>query len=1093
MNTKQSMFGSKNSVAKLENVLTPKIKTPKTIYNVKSKIPVLKEKLFDTNFYKSPKPIYYFGNSKIPRVLDSNEQIDDIIKIKTFMKAPEIVKNAEISLSWLAFNGIQPEDMMDYVLKYYKQYALRYGEDKRIVIVTEKKSYTLTRQNFKKLLDADFLKFHTVEASSGEYSDYEFYQSFLEGDIIKFAFVEKSHKYENKTGAFFNYFLNIETMDLKKCGIYHNIVEFEEEEYKVCLIKALKEGGLSKQKIELLKSFVKNAEIPKCKFDEICERLDITIKIYFLNKKIQTYGKNETEIYELCLVENHYFLNYDISEYQNFLFTEYGINKKSKQNRFKYTSYNLIKLLLSDKKFLTKITFNDLEETVYYKKVEETIGELTVELKYNLVEKETNIPDQEKTIVNVYYDFETRTEINTLEHIPYLVHCIHEWEGKTIKKSFKNVDCGLSMLKHLNNTYSEIVKKNKNIIFQLIAHNAGAYDKYFLIKYLTEYKELLRNGRMISAKGKFNNLSIRLKDSYNLISEPLRNFAKMFNLEVHKEVMPYEFYNRTNNILDYIDVKMEDVIPYLKNEMDIKIFQNNIIKWNLRDNTTGLIDMMEYSNRYCMIDVEVLKQGYEKFKSWILDLESPNGKKLNLNIDNILTSSALGNKYALLSGCFKNIYKMKGISQQFIQKTVVGGRVMLKRNQKLIRKAYKKDNGEINYIADFDAVSLYPSAIVRMDGFLQGTPKLINANANASISFNDIKNYDGYFVEIKIKQINKRRDFPLFTFKDGLNNRIFTDDITLLQNKSLFVDKTTLEDYIRFYDMNPETDIEIIRGYYFNEGFNTKIRPTMNYLFEKRKQLKKDKNPAEKIYKIILLSIYGKTLLKEQESEVKYIKKDRWNCYLSKNYDRIICFTEVEGCNIMRVEERISISNHENECQIGTTILSMSKRLMNEVMTLAEDIGCELFYQDTDSMHLYDDDIEKISNEYFKLYDRKLIGDALGQFHSDFEIKGCDNTKSKCFIGLGKKSYIDELIGWDKNDNEVIDYHIRMKGINKCAIDYEVNELKNFDSYLHLYERLFESLEVDFDMTGGGKMLRFQKNKNQTIQSIRKFNRKVRF
>jgi hypothetical protein len=43
---------------------------------------------------------------------------------------------------------------------------------------------------------------------------------------------------------------------------------------------------------------------------------------------------------------------------------------------------------------------------------------------------------------------------------------------------------------------------------------------------------------------------------------------------------------------------------------------------------------------------------------------------------------------------------------------------------------------------------------------------------------------------------------------------------------------------------------------------------------------------------------------------------------------------------------------------------------MNEVMCLAEDHGIEIFYQDTDSMHLFDEDIKKLEQLFLQTYDR---------------------------------------------------------------------------------------------------------------------------
>ena len=73
---------------------------------------------------------------------------------------------------------------------------------------------------------------------------------------------------------------------------------------------------------------------------------------------------------------------------------------------------------------------------------------------------------------------------------------------------------------------------------------------------------------------------------------------------------------------------------------------------------------------------------------------------------------------------------------------------------------------------------------------------------------------------------------------------------------------------------------------------------------------------------------------------------------------------------------------------LGIHVLSMSKRIMNEVMCLAFDIGCHIYYQDTDSMHIEKNDLNMLATEFKKKYDRELIGTDLGQFHSDFPLNG---------------------------------------------------------------------------------------------------------
>ena len=61
---------------------------------------------------------------------------------------------------------------------------------------------------------------------------------------------------------------------------------------------------------------------------------------------------------------------------------------------------------------------------------------------------------------------------------------------------------------------------------------------------------------------------------------------------------------------------------------------------------------------------------------------------------------------------------------------------------------------------------------------------------------------------------------------------------------------------------------------------------------------------------------------------------------------------------------------------------------MNEVMCLAEDIDIPIFYQDTDSMHLPEEDVPKLETAFMEKYGRQLNGKELGQFHPDFEMDG---------------------------------------------------------------------------------------------------------
>lgn len=51
------------------------------------------------------------------------------------------------------------------------------------------------------------------------------------------------------------------------------------------------------------------------------------------------------------------------------------------------------------------------------------------------------------------------------------------------------------------------------------------------------------------------------------------------------------------------------------------------------------------------------------------------------------------------------------------------------------------------FIADFDAVSLYPSAMKRMKGGLKGSPKILKKN---QLNMKFLNTVDGYFVDVQI-------------------------------------------------------------------------------------------------------------------------------------------------------------------------------------------------------------------------------------------------------------------------------------------------------------------------------------------------------
>ena len=160
---------------------------------------------------------------------------------------------------------------------------------------------------------------------------------------------------------------------------------------------------------------------------------------------------------------------------------------------------------------------------------------------------------------------------------------------------------------------------------------------------------------------------------------------------------------------------------------------------------------------------------------------------------------------------------------------------------------------------------------------------------------------------------------------------------------------------------------------------------------------------------------------------------------------------------------------------------------MNRVMMTAEQNGIEIFYQDTDSMHLKEEDVPRLAELFKTKYGSELIGCNLGQFHCDFDgFQGSvGEIHSRKLIALGKKSYIDILV--DEKGNE--GFHIRLKGIPKQVILNKCSRMKI--SPPELYERMFNGQSVTFNLLDGTNC--FRKNKFFEMCNVPEFHRTLKF
>ena len=692
-----------------------------------------------------------------------------------------------------------------------------------------------------------------------------------------------------------------------------------------------------------------------------------------------------------------------------------------------------------------------------------------------------------------YADFETckRPVTNDKNRngqaIPFML-CITSQSGKW-ERTYTGFDCMDQMM----NEIAEKVKTYAVIYF----HNLG-FDGNFLMKYAD--KQMIKKGNKIMRMPlSHNGKIIELRDSYSLFPKKLASFPSSFpeafkGTNIQKEFFPYDYYtyDRIEQCLEYLeyqewmcetggDCEIEDPptnrignIKECKKELKLSLEDTNQFIRNSNAIKAGLgdyyFDMLKYCQFYCLQDVRVLRTGFEAFA------KATAADPINLNIHNFLSVPALADYYMKKNVFYPNgnIKELNGPVQKFIQQAVYGGRCMTAYN----KRHYIVKNGKALY--DFDARSLYPSAMRRMFT-VEGAPEYYN-NPSPDTIFNatnlpDIlihafdeqqvrataeKYISQFFVEIDITNVGIHRAFPLIVKREDNNLRALggcegrSKQTNCNECVKMVVDMITLQDLITFQDIS----FKLGNGYIMKGNRDYRVQKVIQKLYDLRNEYKKTGNPTQEVIKLIMNSAYGKSIQKPIKSFLQFVKKDAFDWFVKDRYHQIQEITQIdEDSYLFELAKQKSLQF--NNCVFGVTVLSMSKRIMNEVMCLAEDEGINIYYQDTDSMHIEADKLQQLAKAFKNKYNRELIGDAMGQFHDDFdELK--NNPRAIVHISAGKKMYYDKLI----NDNGETAEHFRLKGVPQQCIINTANKRFN-GSVQALYEALYNGDSIDFDLLDG--------------------------
>ena len=860
---------------------------------------------------------------------------------------------------------------------------------------------------------------------------------------------------------------------------------------------------LTEEEIERIKLNYGNSYIGRNEIKEFCNEFNINVEIKrfgYINggerintKKISIRSENNTdkkitigfikygvhthyfpifptEITKFCCkkldISNEEYYNIDASgdaKIENYKIVEGVPRTNNELNKKVFAdSFTLLKALIKQNKLEWASNFdNELFNYGVYK----LNPDLNLIQKYGVIMSE-EIHCKEKDYKKFNYicaaDTETYTEENKL--IPFCICCSFKRNDKFYNRSFYGVKCQNDFLRYL------CTNKINRVYFHNLKFDGWLF-KNFMIRDMVYHASKLYSLKILY---KFNNKDniIELYDSLALIPSALRNFPKMFNLnKMEKELYPYNLINKESVERGYLED--DEIKNYFKEEYEeFKKQYNENIKDVNNNNNNNKYDIKKLTIYYCQNDVDLLLNGliiFEKMGMQLFDDVSPL---------RFLTISSYSYNI-MVRNCFDKLNKYKGDIKNYIRRSIRGGRCMVRNNEKV------KAEGEI---VDFDACSLYPSAMHRLllptgDCYCSNDPNevkrlfeenLMNEN---ELEANDNKYVSYMILNVKILNINKTRNFPLLSYQTkGIN--LYTNEMI---GKEVYLTSIELEDFLIYQD----GEVEFLNAIYWKGNKDNRMSQYIAKCYNLRKEYKKQGNPLQEVLKLFMNSSYGKTIQKDVKEEYKFVSPEKAETYLRNNYGRIKEIIELNpSTSWIKLEG--SSKPLAVPCHIGALILGMSKRIMNEVMCLAEDNNIAIYYQDTDSIHLNKKDVGLLERLFNTKYQRKLIGSEMGQFHIDFPLVKGKEPVSKKSIFLGKKAYIDCLYNED-GDNQ---YFIRMKGVPEDVI---INTCKDMKITVEeLYERMYDGNEIDFNLLNSDKP-KFEFTKDFQIMIKEKFSRKVKF
>jgi hypothetical protein len=747
----------------------------------------------------------------------------------------------------------------------------------------------------------------------------------------------------NSTGRFFPY-TNTTELDMSRYQIFTQKQAYNKQihtDIKHCFIQALELSGLENAILNrVVLAIETGAHFAKKHIKTVEETIKRKIIIHtYTHEYIKKAKYGEGEVLNIALYQGHYFV------FEDTIYTRFFVNNYEKLKNYKnahditrlsqhsekpvygsvgkLNSLTLVKLLFDSGHF-KKLDMKRFAEASSHKQTRDVICLDSIGVEQREA-KQKKVKKNEREI----YFADTETFTSGEKHQLFMLgFCGQNEDCRTVHTVSTKDPPQAVVDKWLKNMIKRGAKdaEGNHVEADVICyfHNLK-YDYNVLEPYLKVQSKVEKEGQLYAVTVRMCGNTVELRDSLKMIPFALSKFGKEFSLPRHlrkKEAIAYGYYTPDNT---FNKITVDEYSKYLTKK-EKKLFLNELVpSITSFDPVTRTFSPYSYYVDYLKMDCEVLRAGMKAFDSCITNITDD-----KISAFDCLTIYSLTDKYAIGEGAYNGVYEVCGNLREYIAKAVYGGRVCV--NPKFRRKVLS------GRFSDYDGVSLYPSSIDRLcreKGFPIGKAKRFEQSQLVNW-----KDTDYAVLTVQITSVNKHQQMPFIAHKGaGVIN--YTNEAPA---DPIVIDKTTLEDYIKFHKI----EYELLDGVYWDEGYNTKMGEVIQRLFNERLRHKKlGNNATQNALKLMMNSAYGKTFMKKSKTEKKIIKGSdedlAFKNYICKNFHIIKNFRKAND-NFYEIEQ-LKADFSYNRGHIGCSILSMSKRIMNAVFDIANTRDYNIYYQ----------------------------------------------------------------------------------------------------------------------------------------------------